>query len=111
MSRFTDDIALMQALARLDAIEAEMRRIGLWGDTAPDPDALASVMPFCYDTLLFHEWLQWVFLPRMREVFQRGESLPAACVIHPLAEHSFAELPHPTDALLALIDQFDRFMA
>ncbi len=90
------------------AIEAEMRRIDLWENTAPDPQALASAAPFCYDTLQFQQWLQWVFLARMRALLDTGAALPGACDIQPLAEHSFAELPQDTARLVALCGEIDR---
>ena len=34
-------------------IEAEMRKAGLWESQPPSRAALASVQPFCYDTLTF----------------------------------------------------------
>ncbi len=90
------------------AIEAEMRRIDLWEEIAPDPQALASSAPFCYDTLQFQQWLQWIFLARMRALIDAGAPLPGACDIQPLAEHSFAELPQDTSHLLKLIGEIDR---
>ena len=94
-------------LSQLDLIEQEMRQIGLWASEAPSAEALASQMPFCYDTLFFHEWLQWIFIPRMREMIQAGTRPPSACVIAPLAEHSFAEMAQETTKLEALIEHFD----
>lgn len=90
------------------AIEQEMRRIELWEDTAPPPADLASTLPFCHDTLEFTQWLQWVFLVRMRTLLQSGAPLPTACDIHPLAEHTFLDLPQDTARLLELIGQIDR---
>jgi Uncharacterized protein conserved in bacteria len=90
------------------AIEQEMRRIGLWEEVAPPAAALASTAPFCYDTLQFQQWLQWLFLARMRALVQSAAPLPAACAIQPLAEHSFAELPQDTGRLLALLGAVDR---
>lgn len=92
---------------RLVDIEQEMRLLGLWAVEAPSPSALASEVPFCFDTLFFHEWLQWVFLPRMTELLDRGRTPPAATQVAPLAEHSFLDLPQDTDRLLQLIEAFD----
>lgn len=94
----------------LFAIEAEMRRIELWEATTPPPAALASALPFCYDTLAFHQWLQWILLTRLRELLAAGAPLPSGSNIHPLAEHSFAELEHNTDRLLQLIVELDRML-
>jgi uncharacterized protein YqcC (DUF446 family) len=50
----------------LDAIEAEMRRVGLWQDGPLDPGALGFRQPFGADTMTFVQWLQFVLLPRAR---------------------------------------------
>lgn len=101
-----------QAMRELLAtVEAEMRRTGLWSAMPPSPEAMSSVMPFMYDTLRLHEWLQWVFLPRTRALIEAGGNLPGNCHIHPLAEHEFARLEEvETGALLELIAQVDALM-
>ncbi len=91
-------------------IEAELRRIGLWETSLPDKAALSSLVPFCHDTLSFHQWLQWVFLPKMKAVVETGDDFPSSSEIHPLAEYSLAPLPQETDRLLALISEFDEFI-
>lgn len=97
--------------ALLCEVEAEMRASGLWSDAPPSPTAMASVMPFMYDTLRLHQWLQWVFLPRTRAVLDAGAVLPGNCHIHPLAEHEFARLEDfDTAKLLELIRQVDELM-
>jgi uncharacterized protein YqcC (DUF446 family) len=95
-------------LAALIQIEAMLIAAKLATD-APSPQALASVEPFCFDTLEFHAWLQWVFLPRMRDTLLQNKPLAAPCSIAPLAEYRFAELSTiDTAELLALITAFDR---
>lgn len=92
------------------AIEAEMRRIGLWEQKRPAEKALASLAPFCHDTLAFEQWLQWVFLPKMKQVVESGEEFPASSDITPLAEYRLGQLSLTGDRLLALIRQFDDFI-
>ena len=91
-------------------IEAEMRRLELWEHQAPDDEALASLMPFCHDTLLFHQWLQWVFLPKMKLVLETEQDIPSSSDIHPLAEYSLQEQQKDVRALLDLIARFDAFI-
>lgn len=91
-------------------IEAEMRRIGLWQSERPDAEALSSLVPFCHDTLAFSQWLQWVFLPKMKAVVETEEDFPASSDITPLAEYSFERLPQQTGRLLELIAAFDDFI-
>ncbi len=88
-------------------IEQEMRLLDLWSDTAPSDRALASTEPFCIDTLELSQWLQWLLIPRMRELLNAGLPLPGNCNIHAIAEESFAELTQDSSRLLVLIEEFD----
>ncbi len=87
-----------------------MRRISLWESQRPSEEALSSLVPFCHDTLAFHQWLQWVFLPKMKTVLETEEDFPSSSEIAPLAEYSLARLPHATDRLLNLLREFDEFI-
>src|SRR5438045_3002013 len=69
----------LDKLARqLDAIEAEMRRIGFW--SADPPDLLAKFasgeMKSYLDAPSFELWLQQVFLPNARKAAAEAD-LPA----------------------------------
>ena len=90
------------------SIEAEMRRLRMWKDAAPAPRAMRSAEPFCYDTMGFDEWLQWVFLPRMRAILENGSHLPEESLIFPLAEEFCRSHTGDTSALLELIQRFDQ---
>lgn len=92
------------------ALEAEMRRIGLWQGTAPPQEALKSAQPFCFDTLEFHQWLQWILIPKTREILEQDLPLPEVSDIAPLAEYRFEQLPQETGRMLELIREFDRLL-
>lgn len=100
-----------QMLDLLQEVEAEMRRQGLWSAMPPSVEALSSVMPFMYDTLKPHQWLQWIFIPRTRALIDARGRLPGNCNIHPLAEHELSRL-EGADAtrLLELILAVDTLM-
>ena len=89
------------------AIEAEMRSCGVWGKIQPENEALQSRSPFCGDTLSLEEWLQWIFLPRMKDLLESGKSLPRRCDIAPYAQKAWQSRIGELSALLALIRQFD----
>ena len=91
----------------LDKLEAELRQQQLWSQQAPDTAALASTMPFCCDTLALEQWLQFIFLPRMRALLQRGAALPNKVAILPMAEEAFKPYPQPLTTLLDIISQLD----
>lgn len=69
-------------------IESELRGIGLWSASAPSSQAMASTMPFCYDTLTFAQWLQFMLLPRLQALLDGGQPLPAQICLCPMAEEA-----------------------
>ena len=87
-----------------------MRRLGMWERDPPRPEALASTQPFCFDTLTFEQWLQWIFIPRMKRILEQGLALPRQSDIHPLAEEVFSGYSADTHALLGLIKTFDELI-
>ena len=90
-----------------ESIEHELKRLDIWDDEKPSPAALRSPEPFCYDTLGFAEWMQWVFLPRMHEVLAREREMPDRSNIHAYAEEVLRNTEHDADQLLFLIKTFD----
>lgn len=88
-----------------------MRSITLWESMPPPDTALNSIIPFCHDKLQLHQWMQWVFLPKMKEVIETEHDMPSSSDIFPLAEYSFQKLEHNTQQLLQLIEQFDRLIS
>ena len=71
-------------------IERELRVRGWWDDVSPSTEALSSVEPFSVDTLDFEQWLQWIFLPRMKMILEQDLPLPNASGIQEMAEMVFA---------------------
>ncbi|WP_227546074.1 YqcC family protein [Marinobacter fonticola] len=71
------------------AIETELRRLNYWESECPAPEALQSTQPFCVDTLTFPQWLQFIFLPRMKYLIEEDMALPAVSGIAPMAEEFF----------------------
>jgi uncharacterized protein YqcC (DUF446 family) len=57
-------------------VEAALRTGGKWETRQPPQAALGSPVPFCMDTLSFEQWLQWVFLPRMKRILEQRRPLP-----------------------------------
>ncbi len=96
---------------RLIDLEAQLRQLGLWSDRAPAPEALVSQQPFAVDTLDFSEWLQYVFLPKVYALLERGEPLPESCVIAPMAEESLRGRQLPIAALLEVLQDLDEMIS
>ncbi|MEG1771217.1 MAG: YqcC family protein [Comamonas sp.] len=93
---------------QLQALQAEMSALDLWSALPPSAQALASTMPFMYDTLEFHQWLQWVLVPRLNALIDARGQLPGNCHTHALGEHEFARLaPRDCSRLLAVLQRLD----
>jgi uncharacterized protein YqcC (DUF446 family) len=73
--------------------------------------ALSSQQPFCVDTLAFEQWLQWIFLPRMKQLLEAGAALPSASGIQPMAEQVYGGQAAKARELIALLGEFDRLIA
>jgi uncharacterized protein YqcC (DUF446 family) len=65
------------AQKKIDAIEAERKRIGYWQSEPLDSDQYDFERAFAMDTMAFPQWnnprllvgwLQFIFIPRVREV-------------------------------------------
>ena len=93
----------------LDALARELQTEQLWDTQPPSAEAMASTVPFMFDTLRIEQWLQWVFVPRVHALLDAGAPLPGNCSIHPLAEHQWSSrdkqaLPKKALSLLEQID-------
>ena len=91
-------------------IERELRQQQWWAESPPSAEALASVEPFCVDTMAFEHWLQWVFLVRMKAIIEQGMTLPEVSGIRPMAEMAFQGRLAQARALLTLLEGFDQLI-
>jgi uncharacterized protein YqcC (DUF446 family) len=94
-----------QALRYAVLIEDEMRRIGLWQSEPLRPDQLSFKQAFAMDTMTFSQWLQFVFLPRVREA-AAGDRFPAGSSVAAQAVREFDGDPGAGD-LIKLLSEFD----
>jgi uncharacterized protein YqcC (DUF446 family) len=88
-------------------VEAILRTSGKWDPFQPPAGALLSLEPFCIDTLSFEQWLQWIFLPRMKQILEFKKPLPAKSGIFAYAQEQLRKEDPPAGKLLLLIKRFD----
>ena len=91
----------------LVSLEGELQALGWWEQQAPSAQALQSQQPFCVDTLEFAQWLQWVFVPRMRAIISSDHPLPNQCGIHDMAEVVYREQLTRVANLLSSLKRID----
>lgn len=94
----------------LDHIEREMKHLELWEQEPPPDRAFRSPNPFCFDTMTPPQWLQWVFIPRMRETLSMGVPLAAPCRVAPAVEVYFEDVGGDSGQLVVLLEEFDALM-
>lgn len=104
----TDKISVMADLL-LD-LERELRTLDRWDQAQPDPDTLASTLPFGADRLAIEQWLQWVFIPTIKQQIETGVGLPEVCNIHPYAEECLGQATESHGKLLEILLRIDRHL-
>ncbi|WP_217515080.1 YqcC family protein [Vibrio metschnikovii] len=67
----------------LEQLTTELKAATLWQEKRPTEDKLLSREPFAIDTLHPHEWLQWIFLPRMWQLLEAKQPLPRGFLLTP----------------------------
>jgi len=105
------DQRILDIAEHLLLIERELRVQGWWSDEAPTAQALASTVPFAVDSMSFDQWLQWIFLPRMKEILEKGLALPNASGILVMAETVYVDRPEESRQLRKLLDEFDQLIS
>ncbi|HEY6306209.1 MAG TPA: YqcC family protein [Candidatus Angelobacter sp.] len=88
-----------------DLIEAEMRRIGFWQSRPLQPEQMKFTQAFAMDTMAYTQWLQFIFLTRVREAAASNQ-FPSSSSVGAQAVREFDGNPD-ADALVTLLAEFD----
>jgi uncharacterized protein YqcC (DUF446 family) len=62
--------------AKIAEIEQEMKRIGYWQSEPLRPEQYEFRSAFAMDTMAFSQWLQFIFIPRVKNMIEAGEKFP-----------------------------------
>lgn len=82
-----------QLTTLLKQLEATLKQCDFWQQKPPAPEAFLSREPFCVDTMNFSEWLQWVFIGRLRALLDAQGLLPTGSQVAPLAAELWKDKP------------------
>ncbi|CAM3460825.1 YqcC family protein [Parendozoicomonas haliclonae] len=93
--------------ALLVELEEVLRQEGHWTTITPSFEALSSQEPFCIDTLSVLEWLQWLYIPRLRAMIEHGSALPKGAQVHPYAEEALKGIASGREAILEVVARLD----
>jgi uncharacterized protein YqcC (DUF446 family) len=94
---------------KIDEIEAEMRRMGMWQNEPLTPEQLDFKKPFGMDRLAFEQWLQFVLIARVREIVAGKGKFPTGSQV---GDQAFREWVmwgsrQDVDPLIKLLREFD----
>lgn len=92
-------------------IEIELRQLQMWEASPPPESAFQSTEPFCLDTMNFTQWLQFVFLDKMKVLVEGGHALPSVSGIAPMAEEYFRGQQQSGRGLVQALEQMDRLLS
>ena len=94
----------------LEQLQHKLRFCGLWSEQSPSIMALQSSVPFAYDVMPMHQWLQFIFVPKMQQLIDLQQPLPAKIALTPMAEHQTAEYPQLA-ALIPVLRALDAHLS
>ncbi|MCM0612472.1 YqcC family protein [Marinobacter sediminum] len=92
-------------------IEIELRQLGVWETEPPPEEAFQSTKPFCIDTLAFTQWLQFVFLERLKVMIENDHPLPSVSGIAPMAEEHFRGREQSVGRLIRELQEIDQLLS
>jgi uncharacterized protein YqcC (DUF446 family) len=89
----------------VDAIEAELRRLGWWSETPPTAEQMAFTAAFAMDTMPLSKWVQFILLPRVRAIIEQRGAFPASSMVgaHAVREYDGQD----AGRLVELLSEFD----
>lgn len=100
----------VEILAILEQLEQQLSDLKLWGgrEGRPPEESFLSQTPFCLDAMDFHQWLEYVLIPRLRQMIaEESLPLPFNLVCHTLAEELYKEEEERYRELIAILKRLD----
>jgi len=92
-------------------LEGQLKHLDLWESQHPPAAALASEKPFAIDSLDFHQWLQFIFLPRMHALVEGKLPLPDTIGVSPMAAQVYKNKLDQYHELIAVLREIDMHLS
>jgi uncharacterized protein YqcC (DUF446 family) len=94
---------------KIAEIENEMKRIGYWQSDLSQPEQYGFRSAFAMDTMAFSQWLQFIFIPRVKNMLEVGEKFPPDSQNGAQAVREF-DGDDRAQGLVALLSEFDEII-
>jgi uncharacterized protein YqcC (DUF446 family) len=98
-----------KAQTKIAEIEDEMKRIGYWQNDPLRPEQYQFRMAFAMDTMAFTQWLQFIFIPRVKSMIETGEKFPPDSNNGAQATREF-DGDDNAQGLVSLLSEFDELI-
>jgi uncharacterized protein YqcC (DUF446 family) len=95
--------------ANIAEIENEMKRIGYWQSDPLRPEQYEFRSAFAMDTMAFSQWLQFIFIPRVKNMLETGEKFPPDSQNGAQAVREF-DGDDRAQGIVALLSDFDEII-
>jgi uncharacterized protein YqcC (DUF446 family) len=92
--------------SKINDIEAEMKRLGYWHGEPLPPEMYNFTQAFAMDTMPFVYWLEFVFIPRVRDIIAEQGQCPSSSMV---GAQAIREFDGDRDAvgLVSMLSEFD----
>jgi len=94
---------------KIAAIEAEMKRIGLWQDEPLPAEAWEAPGAFGGNSMTYEQWLQFVLVPRTHQIIAERGQFPKRSHLGTMAVRNFDGMDDAA-GLTELLVQLDRLV-
>ncbi len=94
-----------RAQALCDALELELRRLKSWSDAPLTQSAFENMGAFGANTMRFEQWLQFVLVPKLRDIVSERGEFPAGTMLAAYASRVLDSNAVELHKLLARIDE------
>src|SRR6185295_14632739 len=78
-----------QVSAKADGIEVELKRLGRWCEQPLPEDRFVNMGAFGSQTMTFEQWIQFVLIPRIRDIIATQADFPNESNLAPYAIRYF----------------------
>jgi len=96
-----------QLAALIDQLEQSMKLLDRWQTESPTEEALQSLQPFALDTLTPEEWLQWIFIEKLRAILKQSQPVPCGFSLSPYFEECWKQQPDLMP-IITILQQIDK---
>jgi len=99
----------VKVASEADLLEAELKRLGRWTENPLPDECFENMGAFGSNTMSFENWLQFILMPRIREIVEEKSDFPASSHMAPYAIRYF-DGDTAADTLREILEAIDQLI-